>query len=85
MNITRWYASKLGVQNLPSIRVVKAHRQGIMDLAGSHPRVHRSQLGNIYCKTTIASILSHVCCFYDNMILLYLIIPFLLLLGISKS
>ncbi len=63
MEITRWVAAKLGVRDLPSIRVVKSHRSEVLKLAGSQPQVLKSAIGNLYCKTSLARILAHVSTF----------------------
>ncbi len=60
MDITRWLAQKLGVSGLPSIRVVKSHRNKVLNLAGSQPRLIKSTIGNFYCKTNLGRILAHV-------------------------
>ncbi len=60
MEITRWVAAKLGVRNLPSIHIVKIHRSKVLKLAGTQPQVLKSAIGNLYCKTSLASILAHV-------------------------
>ncbi|THG93047.1 hypothetical protein EW026_g8075 [Hermanssonia centrifuga] len=59
MEITRWVAAKLGVRNLPSIHIVKIHRSKVLKLAGTQPQVLKSAIGNLYCKTSLASILAH--------------------------
>ncbi|KAJ3542935.1 hypothetical protein NM688_g5919 [Phlebia brevispora] len=59
MEITRWFASRLGVSNIPTVRTVKHRRELIRTLAGTKPRLLKSRIGNLYCKATIAQIIAH--------------------------
>lgn len=55
-----WLAKKLDAQKIPSVREVKNHQKDVLGLAGSAPETVKSDLGNYYCKTSLASILTHV-------------------------
>lgn len=60
MQVTRWFAARLGVANIPTVDEVKNHRPEILRVAGASPTLHEGQLGHIYSMLDLSTILQHV-------------------------
>jgi hypothetical protein len=60
LNATRWYAKKNGVSDQPTIKQVKNHRQGILNVAGLETKLFEGKLGNLFAVNDWFKILKHV-------------------------
>ena len=60
IDVTRWFAEKLGVRGLPSVRQVKDHRSRALNVAGVDSQTVESAHGNLYTHNDIRRILEHV-------------------------
>jgi hypothetical protein len=60
MEVTRWFAGRLGAPNLPSVQQVKNHRQEVLKVAGASPILFEGKLGHFYSMLDISTILQHV-------------------------
>ncbi len=60
LNITRWFAEKCGVNDIPTVRQIKMRRKDILKLAGGNPAEMDGKLGNIYTLLDLKEILAHV-------------------------
>ncbi|KAJ7792011.1 hypothetical protein B0H13DRAFT_1747118 [Mycena leptocephala] len=59
LNATRWYAKKNGVSDQPTIKQVKNHRQGILNVAGLETKLFEGKLGNLFAVNDWFKILKH--------------------------
>ncbi|KAF9000376.1 hypothetical protein BDZ89DRAFT_1121660 [Hymenopellis radicata] len=59
LNITRWFAEKCGVDDIPTVRQIKTRRKDILKLAGGNPAEMDGKLGNIYTLLDLKEILAH--------------------------
>lgn len=60
MNAVRWYASKNGARNLPTIRQVKLAREQVLNVAGAEPRTHEGKCGHLYTTNSLTRLIKHV-------------------------
>jgi hypothetical protein len=60
LNATRWYAKKNGVSDQPTIKQVKNHRQGMLNVAGLETKLFEGKLGNLFAVNDWLKILKHV-------------------------
>lgn len=60
LEATRWFGHSNGLSNLPSVKTVKHDRKGIVDVAGTCPRMFTSAMGNMYTMADLGSIIQHV-------------------------
>lgn len=47
LEAVRWFATKQGISDLPSVRVVKGHRSEILNVAGVSTETIEGGLGNL--------------------------------------
>ncbi|KAJ7138522.1 hypothetical protein C8R43DRAFT_1132056 [Mycena crocata] len=57
LEATRWFASKCGVDHLPSIRQVKSHRSKVLDLCGAAVKTVDGTLGNTFAVLDLGRLL----------------------------
>lgn len=60
LDATRWFASKCGVDSLPSVGQVKDHRNKILEQCGTKPNITEGKLGNIFSVLGLGKVLAHV-------------------------
>ena len=60
LNATRWFASKCGVKDLPSVRQVKSHRSNILKYCGTDPSSKLGKMGNVFSILNLGKILADV-------------------------
>ena len=60
LGITRWFASKTGSKNLPSLRQVKRAREAVLKVAGSAPRMYQGRCGHLYAAADFQKLIVHV-------------------------
>lgn len=60
MEVTRWFASRLGASCVPSVRQVKDHRHEVLTVAGASPTLREGKLGHVYSMLDLATLLKHV-------------------------
>lgn len=66
MEVTRWFALRLGASRVPSVRQVKDHRRAVLTVAGASPTLHEGKLGHVYSMLDLATLLKHVCALFDG-------------------
>ncbi|KII95863.1 hypothetical protein PLICRDRAFT_98567, partial [Plicaturopsis crispa FD-325 SS-3] len=59
LKATNWFASKLGINGLPSVKQVKNHREQILNVAGLASEMHEGELGSFYVVNSWAKIFQH--------------------------
>ncbi|KAG5634225.1 hypothetical protein H0H81_002803 [Sphagnurus paluster] len=59
LEATRWFASKVGGVNLPTIREVKLHRKNVLATCGADPEQKNGSLGNLFSILDFNKILAH--------------------------
>lgn len=60
MEVTRWFAARLGAGEVPSVQQVKNHRKGVLAAAGVSPTLREGKLGHVYSMLDFSAILKHV-------------------------
>lgn len=60
MEVTLWFARRLGVNRVPSVQQVKNHRHEVLAVAGASPILHEGNIGHVYSMLDLATILRHV-------------------------
>jgi hypothetical protein len=60
MEATLWFAAKCGVEDLPTVRQVKSHRDNILDHAGVSSELQSGSLGNLFSCNDFKKIVAHV-------------------------
>jgi hypothetical protein len=60
MEVTRWFAGRLGASRLPSVQEVKNHRHTVLEVAGASPTLFEGKLGHVYSMLDLNTILQHV-------------------------
>lgn len=48
LKATRWFAAKNGTHDLPTVKVVKNHREQILEVAGASTTTYEGELQNFY-------------------------------------
>ncbi|KAF7975494.1 hypothetical protein HWV62_9415 [Athelia sp. TMB] len=59
MEVTRWFARRLGASDVPSVQQVKNHRHEVLAVAGASPKLLEGNLGHVYSMLDLATILRH--------------------------
>ncbi|KAF7971993.1 hypothetical protein HWV62_19267 [Athelia sp. TMB] len=59
LEATLWFTSKCGVQDLPTIRQVKFHRERVLEQCGVSPKLIEGKHGNLFALNDFAKIIAH--------------------------
>jgi hypothetical protein len=62
LDATRWFAQKCGVENIPSVAEVKAHRPSVLEQCGANPTTINGRLGDVFSVLDLKKILADVRC-----------------------
>ena len=66
LEATLWFTAKCGVQDLPSIRQVKYHRNRVLEICGVNPEIVEGKLGNLFALNDFAKIVAHVSAYHHH-------------------
>ncbi|KAF7982888.1 hypothetical protein HWV62_25136 [Athelia sp. TMB] len=59
LEATLWFTAKCGVEDLPTVRQVKYHRDRVLRLCGVDPQLVEGKLGNLFALNDFAKIVAH--------------------------
>lgn len=75
LDATLWFTSKCGVEDLPTVRQVKSHREHILDKCGVDPKMVEGKLGHWFTLNDFEKIVAHV----SNKYSVYTVFAYLLM------